>query len=49
MCGMAELCSECEYLLCLRISATAHKEKTLPVDDLDPTFERIFGKIPGGF
>lgn len=49
MCGMAELCSECEYLLCLRITATAFKEKGVPVDDTDTTFERTFGAVPRGF
>lgn len=49
MCGMAELCSECEYLLCLRITATAFKEKGVPADDSDTTFERTFGAIPRGF
>ena len=49
MCGMADLCSECEYLLCLRISATAFNDKGLPVDDTDATFEKKFGTIPKGF
>jgi hypothetical protein len=49
MCGMADLCSECEYLLCLRISATAFNDKGLPVDDTDTTFEKKFGTIPKGF
>ncbi len=49
MCGMADLCSECEYLLCLRISATAFSDKGLPVDEADATFEKKFGSIPKGF
>jgi hypothetical protein len=40
LCGMADLVSECEYLLCLRISATA---------DNDKMFEKTFGALPKGF
>jgi hypothetical protein len=48
VCGMSDLCSECEYLLCLRIYATAFKDKSfkVPVDDDSTTFELIFGTVP---
>ena len=40
LCGMAGLVSQCEYLLCLRISATAENDKM---------FEKVFGAVPKGF